>query len=71
MNYGTYCRIESAAGGVGCTVREFIRAARAKLTYWGKSRDAREDRHEWLRKGLKHREDARKMYREVVTGRLG
>ena len=27
MTYGQYCRIETKAGGVGCSDREFIRAA--------------------------------------------
>lgn len=59
MLYSQYCRIEAAAGGVGCTAREFVRAAHKKINAKGKTRALRDARHAWLRAGLKYRVDAR------------
>ena len=53
MKFGQYCRIEHAAGGVRCTDREFIRAARSMMTRLGKSHRLRHTRQAWLRDGLK------------------
>ena len=53
MTFGQYCRAEHAAGGVRCSNREFIRAARRVLSPYGKSREVRQQRQEWLRDGLK------------------
>ena len=45
-------RIESLAGGVAATNRQFIRAAHTLLSTKGKSAAMRKQRHEWLRGGL-------------------
>lgn len=54
MNFSQYCRIESAAGGIGASDRTFIRAAlkliKPESRFLRKQRDIR---HEWLRDGLK------------------
>lgn len=68
MTFAQYCRIESAAGGVHCTNREFIRAARALLSANGKARAQRKARHIWLRDGLDQLESARRLYSYVQTG---
>ena len=70
MMYAQYCRIESRAGGVSCTRREFIRAARTMLEPSGKLRANRAGRHAWLRDGLLMRLSAREDYGNVVMGRF-
>ena len=71
MMFAQYCRIESKAGGVSCTRREFIRAARTLLTPKGRTcRRTRDARHAWLREGLAMRADARKQYVDVMRGNL-
>ena len=65
MTFAQYCRIETAAGGVRCSSRDFIRAARALLSCEGKSRAMRNARHIWLRDGLDQLENARRAYREI------
>ena len=71
MMFSQYCRIESAAGGVICTDREFIRCARALLSDKGRSREQRDARHAWLRDGLQTKKAAFKEYCDVVSGRVG
>lgn len=66
MTYPQYCRIETAAGGVTCTARQFIREARKVLSAQGKSREMRVPRHKWLRHGLYILKDARQVYRAVT-----
>ncbi len=69
MMFGQYCRIESRAGGVGCTEREFIRAALSMINKESRrSRDLRIPRRAWLRDGLKMRLEARGVYRHVTGG---
>ena len=63
-----YCRIETAAGGVGCTHREFIRACHGVLSTKGKSRGSRTWRHEWIREGFTHLENSRRLFYKVATG---
>ena len=70
MSFAQYCRVETLAGGVACTPREFIRAAHSLLNDAGKTRAHRDARHAWLRDGLKHRDDARGLYRDVMAGDL-
>lgn len=70
MLYAQYCRIEWNAGGVGCSVRGFLRECRKLLSDKGKSFAMREQRHAWLRAGLQHRAEARQLYRDVVGGRI-
>lgn len=53
MIFAQYCRIEAKAGGVGCSDREFIRAALSKIhKCYRYDRAIREPRHKWLRDGL-------------------
>lgn len=52
MQYAQYKRIETKAGGISATNREFIKAAHSVLSKQGKSRNCRINRHEWLRDGL-------------------
>jgi len=47
-----YIRIETKAGGITCTDRQFIRQARKRLSTDGKSFNMREWRKEWLLSGL-------------------
>lgn len=54
-----YYRVESKAGGVSCTNREFIKAAHTILNKKGKTRAMRDQRHAWLRSGLAHLASAR------------
>ena len=65
MMFAQYCRIESIAGGVTASTRDFIRAARTRLSAHGKTREAREARHQWIREGLAHRARERKVYANV------
>lgn len=67
MYHGQYQRIESKAGGVGCTARQFIRAAHSKLSPIGRSRAQRSERHEWLRHGLEQLTESRALYRRVAV----
>lgn len=61
MNYSQYCRIESAAGGVACSDRAFIRAALRLISEkHRRARSKRAARHEWLRAGLAHKSEARR-----------
>ena len=63
MMHSQYLRIESLAGGVYASQREFIRAARSRLSPEGKSRGMREWRHEWLRDGLRQLQESRELVR--------
>lgn len=62
MTFGQYCRTETAAGGVTCSNRDFIRAAHTLLSGEGKARAMRDARHVWLRDGLDRLESARRAY---------
>lgn len=57
MTFAQYCRIETAAGGISCTARQFIRAAHALLSDEGRGFAARSARHKWIRAGLAIRRD--------------
>ncbi len=71
MMYAQYCRIESKAGGVSCTEREFIRAALSLIKPKSRvSRKLRLQRHDWLKSGLVHHHLARKQYVDVMRGNL-
>jgi hypothetical protein len=66
MMYSQYLRIETKAGGVYCSDREFIKACHSILSKKGKSAARRATRHNWIRQGLKHKADAlnvAKLYR--------
>lgn len=59
MMHSQYLRIEHAAGGAGCSNREFIRAAHAVLSKRGKSSAMRSFRHDFIRDGLAQLTEAR------------
>ena len=52
MTFAQYLRIENDAGGVGCSDRQFIKAAHGLLSPDGRKRWLRDARHDWLREGL-------------------
>lgn len=67
MMYGQYCRIESRAGGVNATHRQFIRAALSCIKKPYRFRRAsRNWRHQWLREGLEALSAASRSCREVT-----
>lgn len=69
MLYRQYCRIETRAGGVGCTDVEFIRAAHKSLLSQSRFHHLyRADRHAWLREGLALLEESRQRYSQVNRG---
>jgi len=59
-----YIRIETKAGGITCTDRQFIRQARKRLSTDGKSFNMREWRKEWLLSGLELKQHWSKCYVE-------
>jgi len=61
MTYGQYLRLETMAGGVGCTDKQFIAASHSaiKNKYSRKERDAR---HAWIREGLAYLNKSRGQY---------
>ena len=63
MIYSQYLRIESRAGGIFATRREIIRAALTMLSDYGKSRQARDNRHEWIGEALEYHRQAIHVYR--------
>ena len=65
MTYSQYLRIESDAGGIGCTHRAFVRACHSKLADTAKTREKRDWRHMWIRDGLRQLQAARRMLRDV------
>ena len=53
MPFAQFLRIETLAGGAGCSDRAFIRAAHTLLSPVSRvSGDARPHRHRWIRDGL-------------------
>lgn len=60
--FGQYCRIETAAGGLWCSDRAFIRQCLALLAPGWHARKFREARHKWIREHLKTREAARNTF---------
>jgi hypothetical protein len=61
MPYSQYLRLETIAGGVGCTNKQFIAACHSMLKnkYSRKERDAR---HAWMRDGLEYLNKSRSQY---------
>ena len=60
MIYSQYLRIETKAGGVKCTDKQFIKACHSLLSDYGKSRKYRKNRHEWIRAGFNYLNNHRK-----------
>lgn len=52
ITFSQYCRIETAAGGVFCSDREFIKAARALFHDGAMHHEWRARRHAFLRRGI-------------------
>ena len=61
MTYGQYLRLETMAGGVGCTDKQFIAACHSVLKNKF-SRDERDDRHRFIRNGLEYLNKSRGQY---------
>ena len=61
MPWSQYLRIESIAGGIGCTPREFIKACHTRLAPSAKTYVQREARHAWIRDGLRQLRSARRL----------
>jgi hypothetical protein len=62
MMYAQYYRLESKAGGVSCSNREFIRACLSVIKKrYRFDHSHRVARHAWLREGLTMLVDARRM----------
>lgn len=67
MMFAQYCRIESRAGGVLSTDRQFIRAALSTLAKpYRYSRKSRKVRHGWLRAGLAIHAKSRIEYSKAI-----
>ncbi len=68
MHYAFYERLDVH---VGASAREVIRAARRRLRPASRrSRAKRSERHALLRSVLKEHEDARRLYVDVMSGRI-
>ena len=66
MLFSQYCRIETRAGGLGCTDVEFIRSAHKSLHGPARFHHLyRADRHAWLRDGLALLAQSRAMYTDA------
>lgn len=60
MHYSQYLIIEKEAGGRNCTDKQFIKACHTMRSAYGKSRQTRDSRHEWIREGLHYLNQHRK-----------
>ena len=63
MMSSRYLRIETKAGGVMCTDREFIKACRSMFNAYGLSHWCRDSRHEFIRDAMGTRNAVRKFLR--------
>lgn len=70
MLYSQYERLESKAGGITASNRDFIKACYTVLRPRTKTRAWRDARHTWLREGLEHLKDAKDLFYNVQTGRI-
>jgi len=66
MSYAQYLRIETSAGGVTASPRAFIRACRCRLSATGRGRGCREQRHRWMRDGLRRLTSERSYFQRVM-----
>jgi len=69
MQYGTYLRIESLAGGVCSSDRALIRALRSKLLKKALKRESREIRRELIKDLFEYRDAALSLYVNVIKGK--
>lgn len=65
MPYSQYLRIESIAGGIECTPRQFVKACHTRLAPSARGRAKRDVRHAWIRDGLRQLRGARKLARDM------
>ena len=70
MQYGTYLRIETAAGGLCASDRALIRAMRRKLKRKALRRECREKRRALIRDLFEYRDAALAQWAEVYKARL-
>ena len=63
MPHAQYLRIESDAGGVTTSERNFIRHARRRLSKHGRSRESRRWRRRWYLSGLRQLKEQQEMVR--------
>ena len=70
MMYAQYLRLESKAGGVNATTKQFVKACHSVLRKSGKQRDKRSARHQWIREGLAYLGRSRLEYQQIIQGRL-
>lgn len=61
MHSAQYIRVETKAGGIQCTDKQFIRSAHSILSHIDKRRELRDIRHAWLRGGLSQLEEQRQI----------
>ena len=69
MQYGTYLRIESLAGGVCASDRALIRAMRRKLAKKALKREFKETRRALIVDLFEYRDAALSLYVNVISGR--
>jgi hypothetical protein len=70
MQYSQYLRIESKAGGIFATSKDFVKAAHKVCNPRGKQRQHRELRHAWIRAGLEYHHQARAEYVQIQCGMI-
>lgn len=70
MPWSQYMRIETSAGGTSAGPRDFVRAAHKLLSEEGRTRAARDVRHEWLRSGLSKLTYGRQLSEKVQNGEV-
>tara|TARA_R110002153_G_scaffold69652_1_gene183987 strand:- start:749 stop:967 length:219 start_codon:yes stop_codon:yes gene_type:complete len=69
MQYGTYLRIESLAGGVCASDRALIRAMRRKLAKKALKREFKATRRALIKDLFEYRDAALSLYGNVIKGR--
>ena len=67
MPYAQYLRIETAAGGVKASPCSFVRACHKRLSAAGRGRGCREQRHRWMRDGLRRLASERRYFQRVMN----
>lgn len=67
MQYGTYLRIETAAGGVYASDRAFIRAMRGKLKRKALKRECRDIRRSLVKDLFEYRDAALAQWADVIN----
>jgi len=69
MTFKQYCKIESLAGGVGCTNRQFVKACIDYILPQARHHHLyRIGRHEFIRQGLELLEQSKAEFYKVNIG---